>query len=290
MAIKNWLYTGKIFYRGEIYPGLHEPIISEETFRQANEILNGNRRERGVSKNTKSVGLLGGLLRCKDCGVAMCHTYARKGNRKYLYYVCLDAMKRNRKDCPTRSVSAGRIEEAALGFLRQLRREPALSEKMWAGLTLLEKIERVKSLLKEADYSAKSGILGLVLQNDPQRHEFPLNIKDLKHVRGAKKEDVKKEPKLRQNLALAHQIEELLDSGKVNNIKQLTGHLNMSHARINQLLAMTLLASPIQEDILLLTNERLSAIPEYKLREITSEVDWQAQRNLWNKLLQTYSS
>ena len=290
LTIKNWLYTGKIFYRGEVYPGLHEPIISEEIFRQANEILVNNRRERGVSKNTKSLGLLSGLFRCKDCGTAMCHTYAKKGNRKYLYYVCLDAMKRDRKDCPTRSVSAGKIEEAVLGFLRQLHREPTLSEKTWAGLTLLEKIEQVKSVLKEADYSAKSGILGLVLHNDSQRHEFPIDIKELKHCRTAKKEDVKNEPKLRQSLALAHQIEELLDSGKINNIKQLTGHLNMSHARINQLMAMTLLASPIQEDILLLENEHISRIPEYKLREITSEVDWQIQRNLWNKLLQTHSS
>ena len=154
----------------------------------------------------------------------------------------------------------------------------------------MEQIERVRSVLKEADYSAKNGILGLVLQNDPQRHEFPLDIKELKHLPAAKKEAVRNEPKLRQNLALAHQIEELLDSGKATSTKQLSGHLNMSHVRINQLLAMTLLASPIQEDILLLGNERLSRIPEYKLRKITREVDWQTQRNLWNKLLQTPSS
>ena len=284
MIIRNWIYTGKISYEGAVYPGLHEPILSEEIFWEANEILNGNRRERGVSKNTKSLGLLGGLLRCKDCGVAMCHTYAKKGNRKYLYYVCLDAMKRNRRDCPTRSVSAGRIEEAAMGLLRQLCREPSLGEKTWAGLTLQEKVDRIKAVLKVADYSAKNGVLGLVLQNDPKHHEFPLDIKELKHMRVAKKEDVKNEPKLRQNLALAHQIEELLDSGKINNIKQLTGHLNMSHGRINQLMAMTLLASSIQEDILLLENERLSRIPEYKLREITSEADWGIQRTIWAKL------
>ena len=290
IILRNPLYTGKVFYRGEIYPGLHEPIVTEEIFQQAKEIIARNRQERGVSKNTKLSALLGGLLRCKDCGAAMSYTYTQKGNRKYLYYICLDAAKRGRKSCLTRSVTAGKIEGATLGFLRQLCREPALSEKIWPSLPLQEQIRRVKSVLKEADYSAKSGILGLVLQNDPQRHEFPLDIKELKYLPAAKKEDVKNEPKLRQNLALAHQIEELLDSGKVNNIKQLTDHLNMSHARINQILAMTLLASPIQEDILLLENERLSDIPEYKLREITREVDWQTQRNLWDKLLQTHSS
>ena len=108
-------------------------------------------------------------------------------------------------------------------------------------------------------------------------------------MRGVKKEAVKDEPKLRRNLALAHQIEELLDSGKVNSIRQLTGHLNMSHARINQLMAMTLLAPRIQEEILLLDNDHISCIPEYKLREITTEVDWKTQKILWDKLLGAFN-
>ncbi len=221
--------------------------------------------------------------------MAMCHTYAKKGNRKYLYYVCLDAMKRNRKDCPTRSVSAGRIEEAALGFLRQLCREPTLNEKTWDGLTLLEKIARVKSLLKEADYSAKSGILGLTLKNDPKRYEFPLDIKELKHLPAAKKADVKNEPKLRQNLALAHQIEELLDSGKTSSSKQLSAHLNMSHVRINQIMGMTLLAPRIQEEILLSDQEEIFLIPEYKINELLREADWQKQTEQWQALRSDYS-
>ena len=66
----------------------------------------------------------------------------------------------------------------------------------------------------------------------------------------------------------------------------LAGILDRLNWRVNPLL----LASPIQEDILLLENERLSRIPEYKLRKITGETDWDAQRGLWNKLLQAYAS
>ena len=151
-----------------------------------------------------------------------------------------------------------------------------------------EKVAVVKALLKEADYSAKDSILGLMLQGEEERREFKLEVKDLKHVPASKKEAIKNEPKIRQNLALAHQIEELLDTGKINDVKQLTDHLNMSHARIHQLMAMTLLAPSIQEDILLGENERLSVIPEYKLREVTGQTDWQTQRNLWNKLNAIY--
>jgi hypothetical protein len=285
--IRNWIYAGKVSYQGQVYEGLHEAIVSEETFRTANEILTGNKRERGTSKNTKSIGILSGLFRCKDCGVAMCHTYSQKGKFKYLYYVCLNAIKRGHENCPTKSVSADKIEETVLGILRQLNQESKLKEKLWKGLALEERVAIVKALLKKADYSAKDAILGLVLQGEEERREFKVDIKDLKNIKTAKKAEIKNEPKIRQNLALAHQIEELLDTGKINDVKQLTGHLNMSHARIHQLMAMTLLSPSIQEEILLGENECLSEIPEYKLREVTSETDWQIQRNLWDKLLQT---
>ncbi len=100
---------------------------------------------------------------------------------------------------------------------------------------------------------------------------------------------MKNEPKLRQNLALAHQIEELLDSGRINNIKQLTGHLNMSHVRINQITGMTLLAPKIQEEILLSDQQEVSLIPEYKINELVREVDWQKQIERWQKLFSDYS-
>lgn len=287
LIIKNALYIGKANHKGTIYQGCHEPIISEDAFSKANDILTHNHRARHSSRNTKCVGLLNnGILRCKDCETAMCHTYARKGKFKYLYYVCLDSIKRGWKDCPTRSVNADKMEAVVLGLLRKLCQDHRLNEKAWAALTLQERIEVVKSLLKEADYSAKDALLGLVLYGSDERHEFKVDLKDLKHLRVVKKEELKKEPKLRQSLALAHQIEELLDTGKINDVKQLTGHLNMSHARIHQLMAMTLLSPSIQEDILLGESERLSEIPEYKLREITSKTDWQIQKNLWDKLLQ----
>ena len=285
MIIKNYAYIGKVFYGGEIYPGLHEAIIPEDLFQKAHEILALNRKERGVSKNTKSLGILSGLIHCKDCNVAMYHTYSKKEKFKYLYYVCVNSVKRGRKDCPTKSISADKTEETVLGILRRLRQEPKLKEKTWKGLMLEERVDVVRTLLKEADYSAKDAILGLVLQGEEERREFKIEVKDLKHVPASKKEAIKNEPKIRQSLALAHQIEELLDTGKINDVKQLTGHLNMSHARIHQLMTMTLLSSSIQEDILLGENERLSEIPEYKLREVTSETNWQIQRSLWDKLL-----
>ncbi len=217
----------------------------------------------------------------------MRHTYSKKGKFKYLYYVCLNAIKRGHKSCPTKSVSADKIKDVVLTILRKLSQEPRLKETTWNELALDEKAEVFRGVLREADYSAKDAVLGLVLQAEDDRHEFEIHIKDLKNIKAAKKEEIKNEPKIRQNLALAHQIGELLDTGKINDVKQLTGHLNMSHARIHQLMAMTLLSPSIQEEILLGESACLSAIPEYKLREITGQTDWLTQRNLWDQLLQS---
>jgi site-specific DNA recombinase len=289
--LKNVIYLGKTFYGGEIHQGQHEAIVSAEAFKKANEIISANRRERDSSRNTKTHGLFSGIFRCKDCGVAMSHTYARKGDLKYLYYICLNVIKRNRKSCPTKSVSSGKIEAIALDFLRKLfPRDTTIQEKAWTALTQEAQIARIRMLLKEVRYSAKDEILGLILLKDGQLHEFKVALAELKHVRIAKKDEIKKEPKLRQNLALAHQIEELLDNGHISGVKELTGHLNMSHSRINQIMGMALLSPAIQEDILLSDRIEIFRIPEYKLNELVKEADWQKQDAIWQNLLAEYAT
>jgi hypothetical protein len=219
----------------------------------------------------------------------MCHTYSQKGKFRYLYYVCLNAIKRGHSNCPTRSVSADKIEDVVLGILRKLSQEPNLKEKAWKELALEEKGEVVKALLKGADYSAKTAILGLVFQKDGERREYTVELKDLKHLPHFKKEEIKNEPKLRQNLALAHQIQDLLDTGKINDVKQLTGHLNMLHVRINQIMGMALLAPKIQEDILLSSDKAIFQVPEYRINELVREADWNKQTKSWQALLAEYA-
>jgi hypothetical protein len=60
----------------------------------------------------------------------------------------------------------------------------------------------------------------------------------------------------------------------------------MSHARIHQLMTMTLISPAIQEEILLGDNQCLTEIPEYKLREIVNEPNWQIQQTLWKTIYQ----
>ena len=110
--LRNQTYLGKIVYAGQIYPGKHPAIISEELFRRVQEIL--PRASRGKISRPKSQRrkyLLSGLLRC-HCGRYMSPASAKSG--RYFYYECTDDL-----TCKNR-VRAEYIELEALNQLRHL--------------------------------------------------------------------------------------------------------------------------------------------------------------------------
>jgi len=55
LIVKNALYTGRVSYKGQLYPGEHERIVSDEIFKETQEILVLNRRERKIAGTTKNV-------------------------------------------------------------------------------------------------------------------------------------------------------------------------------------------------------------------------------------------
>ena len=61
------MYIGFVRYKGELYPGEHEPIIAKELFEKVQDCLAYNRRNRRLPKNYKSYGLLSQIIRCKAC-------------------------------------------------------------------------------------------------------------------------------------------------------------------------------------------------------------------------------
>jgi len=148
--LNNIIYAGKVRYAGQVYQGMHEPIISEELFNKAQEIMAHNRRRQPGTKNVETMGLLGGLLRCKHCSKSMAPTYTIKNNKKYRYYVCIGAQKRGHKECPTRSVNAQEIEGAVIDCLKQIavstpeqeKRVGAMKVQIESDLTIIEKEQK----------------------------------------------------------------------------------------------------------------------------------------------------
>ena len=181
--IRNILYTGKVKYNGEIYQGMHEPIVKSDIFKQAQEILANNRVKRNVAKNAKNIGLLSHILRCNACNGAMIHTYTSKGKYKYRYYVCSNTQKYGSKTCPNRSLNAQEIEDAVMDCLKKINSDPnshkqiedkTLTPKefkevlnsilsIWDTLFLYQKRRALELLLEEVKYDAQNNKININL-------------------------------------------------------------------------------------------------------------------------------
>jgi len=285
--LRKPLYIGKILYQGEIYPGEHEAIISEETFQKVQNILAENRPEWKMEKKAKHIGLLSGLLRCKACNCAMYYSYNIKASKyRYYYYLCMSASKRGYKTCPTRLLSAQKIEQKIVELLRTLTSLPKLDDKVWDSFNLQDKITIIKTILKEASFDGNKGILEIVLLKDNKKRQYKVELKELKNLPIPPNQiNIKNEPQLRQNLILAHQIQDIIAKGKAQDLKQVAGWLNLSHVRICQITGMLLLAPEIQEEILFSNNKRLFEIPEYKVNEVAQELIWPKQKELWQQMI-----
>ncbi|MDD5129609.1 MAG: recombinase family protein [Candidatus Omnitrophica bacterium] len=285
--LTNPMYTGKVTYQGELYPGEHEAIISEETYQKVQNILTENRPNCKVAQKTKHVGLLTSLLRCKACNCAMYFSYNIKASKyRYYYYLCMNASKRGYKNCPTRLLSAQKIEQKIVELLRTLTSMPKLDEKVWDTFNLQDKIAIIKTVLKEASFDGNKGILEIVLLKSNKIHQYKVELKELKNLPVPPNQiNIKNESQLRQRLILAHQIQDIISAGKVKDLKQMAEWLNLGNIKIYLIMNSLMLAPSIQEDILLSNDKNISLIPEYKINEICHELDWEKQKEKWQKLL-----
>ncbi len=125
--LTNVIYLGKVNHKGTIYEGEHEAIVSEEIWRNAQNVLKRNGKNGGKLVRNKYGALLRGLLYCIPCQAAMTHTYTTKSkNRQYRYYVCSKAQKQGWSTCPTKSLPAAEIERFVVERIRCIGKDHRL--------------------------------------------------------------------------------------------------------------------------------------------------------------------
>jgi len=103
--LRNRIYTGEFEWRGKVYEGKYEPLISKDLWNFVQDILNG----RYIARHPQTGGgvrefAYTGLLTCGHCGCAMT---AEIKKEKYIYYHCTGY----RGKCPEKWVREERLEE-----------------------------------------------------------------------------------------------------------------------------------------------------------------------------------
>ncbi len=126
LILANPAYRGLVRWNGEIHPGLHEPLVDEETFAKAQEILRRRGEDASLRRGNPSEFLLSGLVRCDQCGRAYVGTSAHGRNRRYTYYACSTRYKYGLSKCNGERLPKDRLEAAVLAQLGALYRDGRL--------------------------------------------------------------------------------------------------------------------------------------------------------------------
>ncbi len=123
--LANEAYVGRVHWREQTFPGLHEPLIDQATFDRAQALL----KERGgdwTHRAARAEFLLSGLLRCGRCRRAYVGMSAKGNGGTYHYYACSGRQKLGRKGCDGERLSKDKLETAILNQLTTLYRHGGL--------------------------------------------------------------------------------------------------------------------------------------------------------------------
>lgn len=126
--LTNPLYTGKVRVGDSTTDGEHDAIIDEDTFEQVRMTLKRNCNNGGVKVRNRHGALLKGLLFDAKTGYAMGHSFTKKGNKLYRYYVNTMAGKEGWDSCSTTSLPANEVEAFVVDTIRSMGQDAKLQQ------------------------------------------------------------------------------------------------------------------------------------------------------------------
>lgn len=124
--LSNPYYAGVISYRGALYEGRHEPLVSRELFERVQGIL---RSHATGEKDRVHPHYLRGSIFCARCGSRLCITNAK---RKYLYFFCVG--RQRGEGCSQPYVTVDRIEASVCRLYSNIQLEPDRTEEIRKGI------------------------------------------------------------------------------------------------------------------------------------------------------------
>jgi len=121
-VLENEAYLGRVIWRGESLPGLHEALIDEVTFARAQRLLRERGEDMALRRSNPADYLLSGLLRCGRCTRAYVGMSAKGNGGTYHYYACSGRQKLGPKGCDGERIPRDKLEAAVVAQLATLYR------------------------------------------------------------------------------------------------------------------------------------------------------------------------
>ena len=132
-ALRNPIYVGEIAHKGNVYAGMHEPIITRQLWDEVQQILAVDASDRaGETKTRHKVdALLRGLLFGAN-GEKFYVSYTKKSSgKKYRYYVPKADMRFGSGSSATGMIPADQIEEVVVNMVINTLQSPESIQAVW---------------------------------------------------------------------------------------------------------------------------------------------------------------
>src|SRR3989338_6708904 len=134
-------------YKGEIFEGMHEPLISKKLFDKCQEVMTKRGKVRPDRKH--SFAFLG-LMKCASCGCSITAQYAKGNGGIYTYYRCT----KKRGVCQEKYLGENQLITQIKNFLQKVSLSSQDTKKVLAALDseqdkAIEDAQSEVSVLKE---------------------------------------------------------------------------------------------------------------------------------------------
>jgi site-specific DNA recombinase len=112
--LRSPYYIGLVPYRGVIYEGKHEPLVTPETWHEVQKLLAA--KNYAGEKQRKHLHYLKGSIYCGQCGSRLIvHRAVGKGGGIYPYFICVGRQQK-RSDCKQPALSIEKVEAAVAAY------------------------------------------------------------------------------------------------------------------------------------------------------------------------------
>jgi site-specific DNA recombinase len=124
--LSNQAYVGRVHWREQTFPGIHEPLIDQDRFDHAQALLKERGEDLAMRAASRAEFLLTGLVRCGRCRRAYVGMSAKGNGGTYHYYACSGRQKLGRRACDGERLPKDKLEAAILHQLTSLYRDGSI--------------------------------------------------------------------------------------------------------------------------------------------------------------------
>ena len=116
--LRHPYYVGAVRYRGVIYPGKHEPLVTPETWKRVQELMTA--KHLTGEKHREHPHYLKGSIFCGQCGSRLIVTHAKGRGGTYPYFICIGRQEK-RTDCKQRAIRIEATEAAVIAYYETIQ-------------------------------------------------------------------------------------------------------------------------------------------------------------------------